>query len=233
MKASPEINQRKTTRQKSASADTLPPGHTAIKVKNIGLRFGEKIVIKDFSLTLFPGEKVVLTGDSGSGKSSLIRCIMGFCAPDCGEIFINGTRLTPESVWNLRQTIAYVPQEPDTGPGTLEQWLARPFSFRINRNIRSNIEKIPGLARRLGLLPDILKTDSCRLSGGEKQRAALLSALLLERKILIADEPTSALDCGSAKKITQFITDLPGVSCLLVSHDSKLAKKADRVVNIP
>lgn len=214
-----------------ASVRTLAPGHAAIKIKKLGIRFGEKTVISDFSLTLFPGEKIVLTGNSGTGKSSLIRCIMGFYAPECGEIFINGERLTPESVWKLRQIIAYVPQEPEIGPGTLAQWLVRPFSYRTNRNIRANIEKIPGLARRLGLPEDLLETDSCRLSGGEKQRAAILAAFLLERKILIVDEPTSALDRITARNAIQCLME-SGTTCLIVSHDRELADLADRVVTI-
>ncbi|OPX38306.1 MAG: hypothetical protein B1H13_11525, partial [Desulfobacteraceae bacterium 4484_190.3] len=73
----------------------------AIEMNNILVRFQGKVVLNHFSMKLSAGEKVVVTGDSGLGKSTLLRCLLGFVIPNEGEIFVEGQRLTPESVWTL------------------------------------------------------------------------------------------------------------------------------------
>jgi len=204
-----------------------------IVLKNITIGFGAGNLISNFSLTLFPGQWIVITGKSGAGKSTLVRCILGFERPRRGSIYVCGTRLSQDTVWKLRRKIAYIPQDPDPGPGTLEQWLFRLFDFKANHGVRENTKKIPSIAARLGLAPDLLKKDTSRLSGGEKQRAAIMAALLLDREIILADEPTSALDRSMARTVVQYLRSLTGISGLIISHDRDLIESADLVVSIP
>lgn len=203
-----------------------------IEMKDIQVRFQGKIVLDGFSLQLFPGEKLVLTGESGLGKSTILRCVLGFVIPDEGEIFIRGKRLTPESVWTLRTLLSYVPQEPELGDGKLDEWFRAPFSFRANTGLRKNLDRLPGLLERFSLSAELLHKEVSALSGGEKQRAALISAILLQRKIFLLDEPTSALDSKNGKKVLEFLFAIPDASILAVSHDHTFLDLADRTIEL-
>ncbi len=204
----------------------------AIEMKDILVRFQGKTVLNGFSLQLFPGEKLVLTGESGLGKSTILRCVLGFVIPDEGRILIRGKRLMPESVWTLRTLLSYVPQEPELGDGKLDEWLKSPFSYKANADLRSNLDRLPGLLERFSLSEELLHKEVSALSGGEKQRAALISAILLQRKIFLLDEPTSALDSKNGKKVLEFLFSIPDVSILAVSHDHTFLDLADRTVEL-
>jgi len=214
---------------KSAAMVHIVP---AIEMQDIRLRFQGKTLLNGFSLQLFTGEKLVLTGESGLGKSTILRCILGFVIPDEGRVLIQGKRLTPESVWKLRALLSYVPQEPELGDGKLGEWFAIPFSFRANTGLRKNLDRLPELLENFGLSPELLHKEINALSGGEKQRAALISAILLQRKIFLLDEPTSALDSRNAKKVLEFLFAIPDASILAVSHDQTLIELADRTIEI-
>ncbi len=179
-----------------------------------------------------PGEKVVLDGRSGIGKSTILRCLMGFVAPESGSIRINGQTLTPHSIWTLRTLMAYVPQEVDLGSGPLRQWIKAPFAFKINSNNRKNLNRLPELFDRFLLSTTLLDSDVNKLSGGEKQRVAIISAILLNRKIFLLDEPTSAMDRFAAKAVLGFLRSLPDSTILAISHDRAVLDIADRIVNL-
>jgi len=209
-----------------------PKTTPAIEMKDILVRFQGKTVLNGFSLRLFPGQKMVLTGDSGLGKSTVLRCILGFVIPDKGHVFIQGQQVSRESVWTLRTLLAYVPQEPELGNGTLEEWFKTPFSFRANLGLRKNLERLPVLLERFSLSTDLLQKEVGTLSGGEKQRAALIAALLLQRNIFLLDEPTSALDRKNGKKVLEFLFTIPDASILAVSHDHTFLHMADQVIEL-
>jgi len=202
----------------------------AIKIENITIRFKGKTIWENFSMQVNTGEKVVLDGRSGIGKSTIFQCLMGFVAPEKGTLLINGQALTPESIWTLRTQVAYVPQEADLGSGQLNQWIEAPFAFKVNYSIRKNLDRLPELLDRFLLSTDLLDSDVSRLSGGEKQRMAIISAILLERKIFFLDEPTSAMDRVAGKAVLDFFRSIPDTTILAVSHDPAVLDLADRVV---
>jgi len=197
-----------------------------------GSRISVGSVLNGFCLQLFPGEKLVLTGESGLGKSTILRCILGFVIPDAGQILIQAKPLTPESVWKLRTLLSYVPQEPELDDGKLEEWFTNPFSFRANAGLRKNLDRLPGLLERFYLSAELLHKEVKALSGGEKQRAALIAAILLQRKIFLLDEPTSALDSKNGKRVLKFLFSIPDASILAVSHDHTFLDLADRTVEL-
>jgi len=204
----------------------------AIEIQNITVRFQGKSVWQNFSMQVNPGEKVVLDGRSGIGKSTILRCLMGFVAPETGTLRINGQALTPESIWTLRTLMAYVPQEVDLGSGQLRQWIEAPFAFKVNSHNRKNLDRLPKLFDRFLLPMDLLDSDVSKLSGGEKQRVAIISAILLDRKIILLDEPTSAMDRFAVKAVLDFLRSIPDSTILAISHDQEVLDLADRIVNV-
>jgi ABC-type multidrug transport system ATPase subunit len=204
----------------------------AIDIQNITVRFQGKCIWENFSMQVNQREKVVLDGRSGIGKSTLFQCLMGFVAPETGTVLINGQALTPQSIWTLRTQLAYVPQEADLGSGQLCQWIKAPFAFKANCSIRNNLSRLPELFDRFLLSADLLDNDVSRLSGGEKQRVAIISAILLDRKIFLLDEPTSAMDRVAGKAVLDFFRSIPDNTILAVSHDGAVLDLADRVVTV-
>ncbi len=211
----------------------MPETDTAIFVSCLTVRFGDKIPFRDFSLKVASGERVVITGESGRGKSTLLKCLLGFTVPETGVIRIGGTALNGQTVWRLRSRLAYVPQEPELGEGALRQWFERPFSFKTNAHLKGNLSRLPEFLEALSLPASLLDADVETLSGGEKQRAALIAALLLNREILLLDEPTSALDRKNSRGMVDLLRTLKDVTLLAISHDTELLTLADRIVPFP
>lgn len=204
----------------------------ALQIQHLELSFGDQNLFHDFNLRLETGEKITLVGPSGCGKSTLLRCILGFVMPDAGDIRVFGEPLTPASAWTLRPRMAYVPQEPELGSGSVRAAIENIFSYRSNRHLQGNLERVPELLERLLLHTGILDKQTSDISGGEKQRIALLLALLLDREILLFDEVTSALDARAKEAVIQMLIDLKSVSMLGIAHDQEWLSFADRVVDM-
>ncbi len=203
-----------------------------LQIKNITIKFNDQIIIKDFSLTLKKGEKLILTGHSGCGKSTIIKAILGFIPISYGEIIINGIQLTEENCWELRQNFAYVCQAPFTGFGTAKDFLLSPFSFKANRHIKIDEEKIYGYMKIFHLKNELLNKSVEELSGGEKQRFAIIGALLLEKNVLLLDEPTAALDKRNRLALNNFLYENDKLSAIMITHDDDCIKNAHKIIEI-
>ncbi len=203
-----------------------------IQFENMGVSFGGKRLFRGFNLAVVAGERIALTGASGSGKSTILGCLLGFVMPDEGAIDVDDMRLSPATVWAIRRRIAYVPQEADLGDGTVDAFLQRPFHYAANRSIRDRLARVPGLFEALGLKPDLQTAAVASLSGGEKQRIALVAALLLDRPILVMDEVTSALDRQSAERVSDLLQQQQGLTMLGVVHEGNRMPFATRVVEV-
>ena len=206
---------------------------STLEAKDVEVRFGGQTVLHGLSLSLGPGEKTLLTGPSGCGKSTVLRCFLGFVVPDAGSVSIEGAALTPQTVWRLRQRVAYVGQEPDLGTGTAGQAIERPFHYRVNAGLRRNLDRIPELFERFNLAGELLNKDVGSLSGGEKQRIALVSAILLDRRIFLLDEITSALDKVSKKAVAEYFRSREDATALIVAHDPEIFSFVNRVIELP
>lgn len=209
-------------------ADTSPK----IQIEDFSLTFGDRSLFENFSLTVHAGEKILLAGPSGSGKSSLLASVAGFLKPNKGIIRIDGEALTPSTVWALRRQLAYVPQNVDFGDSTVQDWVDETLVFRNNSDI-SSAEGLMEELSALGLNKDILAQRSSDISGGERQRVALAMALFLNRSLLLLDEPSSALDGVSARALFHRLEKVTGMAMLLVSHEhpERLAF-VDRMVKV-
>ncbi len=195
--------------------------NTAIELRGVTVSVGGKTPLDDFDLRVGAGERVTLSGRSGSGKTTVLRTILGFVVPDAGEVMVEGEALTPHSVWDVRRRVAYVAQEPELGRGTAREVLERPFEYRANMHLRENLHKMDTIAKAFLLDHDLLDRKVEDLSGGEKQRVAIISALLLDRKILLLDEASSALDPDSKAAVAERLRGDESLTILSVSHDAQ------------
>ncbi len=207
---------------------TLP----AIDIDNLTVTVDVNPVFSGLCLRLPPGRKMTLVGRSGCGKSTLLRCLLGFVPFTHGSIHIFGQELTADSVWQLRTRMAYVAQEPEMTAGRVRDFLEHPFTFAGNRHLRNNLAEVPTLLDRLLLSQALLDKEISSLSGGEKQRIALLSALLLDRAILLLDEASSALDPAAKQAVIELLRARQALTVLSVSHDQEWMGCSDALFDL-
>jgi ABC-type iron transport system FetAB ATPase subunit len=205
---------------------------TAVQLNRLHLSFNGQHVLNDLSLSIFHGDKVTLTGPSGSGKSTVLRCILGLVMPDSGTITILGEPVTRHNIWQKRRHIAYVAQEPDLGTGRVKEVIETPFTFRANAGLRDNLAHLPELMERFNLPQPLLDKQIMRLSGGEKQRIALVIAILLDRPIVLLDEASSALDKKNRQAVDDYFRHADNTTVLSVAHDTEWLGFATRIVDI-
>jgi phospholipid/cholesterol/gamma-HCH transport system ATP-binding protein len=197
-----------------------------IRVRNLVNRFGSQVVHDDLSLDVMQGEILGVVGGSGSGKSVLLRTIIGLNKPAAGSVEILGhdmLHMPPEERRELEKRWGVLFQD-----GALFSSLS--VAENIEFALRENIEMPAELAREIaaskialvGLPPDAAEKYPAQLSGGMRKRAALARALVLDPEILFLDEPTSGLDPLSADGFDRLINNLKGslnLTVFLVTHD--------------
>ena len=204
-----------------------PNNHSGVSVQVRGLsrRFGDHEVLKGVDLEVRPGEIFVIMGPSGSGKSVLLRHIIGLETPNSGEILINGESVQSENLAS-KYRMAMVFQS-----GALLNSLT--VGENVGLYLAEHRLKSPAEVRRI--VADKLETVGLKdtetkfpseLSGGMKKRVAIARALVIEPQLILYDEPTSELDPISSLVIGEEILTLnqrTGVTSLVVSHDRDLA----------
>lgn len=153
--------------------------------------------------------------------------------PQEGSVDVLGRAMDGHHVWELRRQLAYVAQEPDLGPGTAREVIERPFEYKVNASLRGNLERLGELLERFNLPLSVMDKEMPTLSGGEKQRIALVSAILLDRTIVLLDEASSALDKENKQAVASFFQQAPELTVLAVSHDTEWLAFSDRVVELP
>jgi len=203
-----------------------------VELTDVTLRFEGQTVLENFSLRVSPGRKVTITGPSGSGKSSILRSILGFITPERGTVRIAGELLTSRSVWHLRRSLAYVPQEADLGLGPVRRILRQPFEYRANVNLRCDDQLLLDMFDRLHLPAHLLDKDIRDLSGGEKQRVAIVSAILLDRSILLLDEAASALDRENAASVAEYFREQRDLTIVSAAHNAQILPLSEHVVSL-
>lgn len=206
-----------------------------ISVKNITKSFGKVEALKGVSLDVAEGEKVVVIGPSGSGKSVLIRCINALEIPDSGEIVVDGMNLSDRKVNSraLAREVAMVFQSYNLYPHktVLENVTLAPVKV-LKVDKRSAEETGMAYLNRVGLSDKVDKYPD-QLSGGQQQRVAIARALNMHPKIMLLDEPTSALDPEMVQEVLDVIKGLAetNMTIVMVTHEMGLAREAaDKVV---
>jgi putative ABC transport system ATP-binding protein len=190
-----------------------------IHLQHISLRLGDKQVFEDFNLEIEADEKVLIRGPSGSGKSTLLRLILGFVRPDEGTVRLNGEALSEDNVWALRRRVGFVSQDLHIGMGQVREFIREVFSYRANRDLSYDEAGTLELFDRFRLEHDKLTQNISKLSGGEKQRIALIVSLLLDREVYLLDEVTSSIDEALRETVIEYLAGMEGKTMVVVSHD--------------
>ncbi|MCE2613025.1 ATP-binding cassette domain-containing protein [Flavobacteriaceae bacterium D16] len=203
-----------------------------IRIEGLYKSFGDNHVLNGFNMKLLKGENLVVMGKSGSGKSVMIKCLVGLMKPDKGRISVMGneiTKLDREALDILRSDIGFLFQ----GSALYDSMTVREnleFPMRRHREklgminntlplVQEALESV-GLAHTMELMPE-------ELSGGMKRRVALARTLILRPKIILYDEPTSGLDPITAKEIIELMRNIQeqyGTSSLIITHDVDCAR---------
>jgi phospholipid/cholesterol/gamma-HCH transport system ATP-binding protein len=203
-----------------------------LQIKNLHKSFGDNHVLNGFNMQLHKGENLVIMGKSGSGKSVMIKCLVGLIEADSGSISVmrnDITKLTQEALDILRADIGFLFQ----GSALYDSMTVREnLEFPLRRHTKkfetnSNTEVLVlealtnvGLIHAIDLMPS-------ELSGGMKRRVALARTLILKPKIILYDEPTSGLDPITAKEIIILMQDIQKkykTSSLIITHDVDCAR---------
>ena len=200
-----------------------------IEFSNIHLKYADKEIFNDFSLSIKKGEKLLITGKSGKGKSTLFELLLGFANDYSGDVFIGGKRIGPGGFAESRKYFAYVNQDV-----TLRQGKARDVLNEISKfsGNQYNGEFDENLAAFFEFDRKLLDKDIEELSGGERQRLGIILAIMLKRPIFLLDEVTSALDRELKKKVVHYFSTC-GQTVIAISHDHEwLANNAFREVKL-
>ena len=206
-----------------------------IEVKNLKISFGDLHVIKDLSINIEKGEKIVVIGPSGSGKSTFLRCLNRLVSPTGGHILFDGIDMAdPKAdLDKCRQKMGMVFQHFNLFPHltVLENITLAPVSLKLKTKAQAE-EHAMKLLERVGL-QDKANVYPSTLSGGQKQRIAIVRSLAMAPEVILFDEPTSALDPEMVGEVLNVIKDLAneGMTMAIVTHEMGFAREvADRVI---
>ena len=196
-----------------------------IEVKNIQKRFGDKIVIQDVSAVMKAGQCNLIIGSSGSGKTVLMKCMVGLFIPDEGQILYNGNDFTAmdakqktevlKEIGMLFQGSALFDSQ------TVEQNIMFPLNMFTDWSHKQKLDRVNEVLNRVNLV-DVNRKYPAELSGGMKKRVALARAIVLNPKYLFCDEPNSGLDPQTSLVIDRLIQEITveyNITTVINTHD--------------
>ncbi len=216
----------------------LTGGDPVVEIHGLKKSFENQAVLSDVSLQVFKGENLVVLGKSGTGKSVLIKCIVGLMHPDDGTIHVfknNIAALSREELGELRQKIGFLFQSGALYDSmTVKENLEFPLR-RIKKNLSEKeiADKVNEVLESVGLADALNKMPS-QLSGGMRKRISLARTIVVDPQLMLYDEPTTGLDPVTSDEISSLINEVQKkykTTSLIITHDIKCAlKTADRII---
>ena len=208
-------------------ATTAPAATSAVALEGVGRAYGERVALRDVSLTLPPGATVAVFGANGAGKTTLLRILAGLLRPHAGRATVLGAEL-PKEAWRARGRIGLLAHEP-----LLYRDLTVMENLRFHARLHGvEAARAAALCEQVGLAAradDPVRT----LSRGMTQRAAICRAVLHRPELLLLDEPLANLDPGGAQAVAPLIGRAAGPARVLISHDAEQGlAEADYVLGL-
>ena len=199
-----------------------------LKVKNLNKSFNNKKILKNITFNVEKGDRLAIIGPSGCGKSTCLRCLNMLETPDSGDIIFDNINLmnNKNKLSEIRRHIGMVFQSFNLflNLTVLENIILAPTKLKI-MNKTESIKEAKELLKRFNLI-DKINNYPKELSGGEKQRVAIIRTLIMKPKIILFDEPTSALDPEMVNEVEDVIKTIAfeGMTMIIVSHEMKFIK---------
>lgn len=208
-----------------------------IEVKNVQKSFGDKKVLQDVNFVMEAGKTNLIIGTSGSGKTVLMKCMIGLFRPDSGQILYEGrdiTQIDDKEKKEIRQQIGMLFQGSALFDSkTVQDNVMFPLDMFTNQRYREKMQRVQEVLDRVNL-KDANKKFPAEISGGMKKRVALARALVLNPKYLFCDEPNSGLDPQTSMVIDQLISELTkeyNITTVINTHDmNTVMESGDHIV---
>lgn len=222
------------------NSSPMKPGDPVIEITHLFKSFGDNHVLRDFDLKLFRGENLAVLGKSGSGKSVLIKCIIGLLQPDKGDICVLGEHiqnLRHDDLDKIRVRVGFLFQSNALYDSmTVRENLEFPLRRHKTSENKAEVNDLVmealtnvGLAHTVDMMPS-------ELSGGMRKRIGLARTLILKPEIILYDEPTTGLDPITGRDISRLILDVQkkyNASSIIISHDMNCIKiVANRIITL-
>ena len=203
-----------------------------LEIKNVKIKFGDKTLLGGLSFSAEDGQVVCICGDSGYGKTSLLRAILGFLPLEEGHVSIDGELLTPAAAGEFRKFMAYVPQDLAMPMETVVEMVKMPFALKANISTPFSKKRLMEEWQKLDLDSELYDKKVSELSGGQRQRIIISTLGLLQKPIVLADEPTSALDAHTTALVLNYLKVLAakGATVITVRHDPTFASACDKKI---
>lgn len=214
------------------------PESPMLEIDDVSVQFGSQPVLRDISLTIPAGETLVILGESGCGKTVLLKTLIGLIKPTRGEIRFEGQslgRMTERQLATIRTRYGFVFQGAALFDSlTIADNIAFPLREHTRIGEREIAEIVESLLLEVGLPRSAARKKPVQLSGGMRKRAGLARALALDPPLVLYDEPTTGLDPIMSDVINELILRVrarEGVTSVVVTHDMQTARKvADRII---
>jgi|SRR5699024_4056776 len=204
-----------------------------LSLSHLNFSYAEQssMLLSDFSLEANKGDIIALKGDSGTGKSTLFRLILGFETPQSGSIRFNDQLIQGKELRGFRNRVAWLPQDLDLGEGSLKEVFNFPFNFKSNQVKKPSQEEAEKVFRFLGLKEFSWNDNFKKFSTGQRQRIGIAICYFLDKEIMLLDEPTSALDKNSKEKIRKILFDRNKI-IISSSHDDWWLNQCNKIIEI-